>query len=222
MRAVYWVATYILHEQIKPACQKLINQNYHLYLDMSCYRKAPLQIVSIWNIVLLAVQNYTQSLFLARQHGANICGVTEHDHKLSWMQISPQMFIVIFCGLETFTLGCFYIPAISKFHCYPPKHRLLSYSLQCDWCDRLCQNRTPRIARIRPCPIWTRYRSTNGWSGKQNRLKYYALSIWSWDTKRPHLACWIDRRSMILLIVVCLETWSLLYSLLDAHVDLYS
>lgn len=114
MRAVYWVATYILHEQIKPACQKLINQNYNLYLDMSCYRKAPLQIVSIWNIVLLAVQNYTQSLFLARQHGANICGVTEHDPKLSWMQISPQMFIVIFCGLETFTLGCFYIPAIMR------------------------------------------------------------------------------------------------------------
>lgn len=114
LRAAYWIATYIQHERIKPACQKLINQNYNLYLDMSCYRKAPLQIVSIWNIVLLAVQNYAQSLFLAREHGANICGLNDSVDNFHSFKISPQMFIVIFCGLETFTLGCFYIPAIMR------------------------------------------------------------------------------------------------------------
>nr|XP_019533795.2 uncharacterized protein LOC109405219 [Aedes albopictus] len=114
LRAAYWIATYIQHEQIKPACQRLINQNYNLYLDMSCYRKAPLQIVSIWNIVLLAVQNYTRSLFLVRQHGADLCGGVNGDNDFHSLQISPQMFIVIFCALETITLGCFYIPAITR------------------------------------------------------------------------------------------------------------
>lgn len=112
-RAGYWIATYIQHEQIKPACQRLINQNYNLYRDMTCYRKAPLQIVSIWNMVLLAVQSYVQTMFMAHEHGPNICAVIDFDDD-RFPTISPQLFIVIFCGLETITLGCFYLPAIMR------------------------------------------------------------------------------------------------------------
>ncbi|XP_062554600.1 uncharacterized protein LOC134219747 [Armigeres subalbatus] len=113
LRTIYWIATYILHERIKPACQKLVNQNYSLYLDMSCYRKAPLQIVSIWNIVLLALQNFIHTLFLAGKHGTDICDAIDDDD-YDEIEISPQIFIVIFCGLETTILSFFYIPAIVR------------------------------------------------------------------------------------------------------------
>ncbi|XP_055636289.1 uncharacterized protein LOC129775502 [Toxorhynchites rutilus septentrionalis] len=113
IRMVFWFLTYVQHELIKPPCQKLINQNYNLYLDMTCYRKAPLQIVSLWNMVLIAVQGYVRSLFKMHEHGASICSGVGFE-EITKLEISPQMFIVLFCGLETMTLACFYIPATKR------------------------------------------------------------------------------------------------------------
>ncbi|XP_055526519.1 uncharacterized protein LOC129719121 [Wyeomyia smithii] len=115
LRMTFWVATYVLHESIKPSCRLLINQNYNLYQDMTCYRKAPLQIVSFWNIILLAIQANIQTLFAVSDSASNICDGVPNITELSasW-NISPQLFISIFCCLETIALACFYIPAIKR------------------------------------------------------------------------------------------------------------
>ncbi|XP_058812975.1 uncharacterized protein LOC131677274 [Topomyia yanbarensis] len=108
LRVAFWIGTYIQHELIKPACQMLVNQNYSLYQDMTCYRKTPLQIVSFWNTILIAIQSYVRSLFQVQEQGTNICGLGET------LDITPQLFISIFNGLETLALACFYVPAIKR------------------------------------------------------------------------------------------------------------
>ncbi|XP_053698603.1 uncharacterized protein LOC128745554 [Sabethes cyaneus] len=115
LRIFFWIITYIQHELIKPACQRLINQNYNLYQDMTCYRKAPLRIVSFWNIILIAIQANIRSLFAVDDREANICKAVGDVWELSvnW-NISPQLFITVFCCLETIALTCFYIPAIKR------------------------------------------------------------------------------------------------------------
>lgn len=107
LRMVYWIGTFIQHELIKAPCRRLINQNYNLYRDMICYRKAPLKVVSLWNAVLIAAQGYAAKQFHVREYGANICSAIGPD-------MTPQLFIVIFCGLETIMLGIFYVPAIKR------------------------------------------------------------------------------------------------------------
>uniref|UniRef100_A0A1Q3EV89 Uncharacterized protein n=1 Tax=Culex tarsalis TaxID=7177 RepID=A0A1Q3EV89_CULTA len=107
LRMVYWIGTFVQHELIKAPCRRLINQNYNLYRDMICYRKAPLKVVSIWNAVLVATQGYVYKQFHVKDYRANICSAIGPD-------MTPQLFIVVFCGLETIMLGIFYVPAIKR------------------------------------------------------------------------------------------------------------
>ncbi|XP_055585737.1 uncharacterized protein LOC129738543 [Uranotaenia lowii] len=116
-RMVFWIGTYAQHELIKPPCQRLINQNFCLYRDMTCYRKAPLQIVSIWNTMLIGVQLYTHSLFAVSDRNQSICAHVGPDTVVGAIwdhKITPQLFIVLFCLLETLALSCFYVPAIKR------------------------------------------------------------------------------------------------------------
>ncbi|XP_058461740.1 uncharacterized protein LOC131436825 [Malaya genurostris] len=114
LRIAFWIGTYIQHDLIKPACHMLVNLNYSLYRDMTCYRKAPLRIVSFWNMILLAIQSYIRSLFRIGEQEANICGGQSGHEFDDVLNITPQLFISIFSGLETLALACFYVPAIKR------------------------------------------------------------------------------------------------------------
>lgn len=113
LRAGFWFGTYMLNEKIKDPCRKLIDNNYLLYRNMTSYRKAPLQIVSFWNTALIAVNGYAKDFF--EQNGMESSGNCQPiDHDLVKALNSPQLMIVIFCGIESIALSCFYVVAMGK------------------------------------------------------------------------------------------------------------
>ncbi|XP_039445839.2 uncharacterized protein LOC120425388 [Culex pipiens pallens] len=92
----------------KPSCRKILRQDYRLYRRLSIYRKRPLQIVSVWNTVLIVTQEYVSNH--CPQHES---GLTNGEEcKVIWS--APQTFIVAFSGLQLLALTAFYVPAFVK------------------------------------------------------------------------------------------------------------
>lgn len=112
LRAGFWFGTYILSEKLKAPCRLLIAKHYPLYCKMTTYRKAPLQIVSFWNTTLIAVNAYARHLLeKSEMESSGKCKLMI-DSDLMDALAAPQLVIVIFCGIESVALSCFYVAAI--------------------------------------------------------------------------------------------------------------
>uniref|UniRef100_A0A182SYL4 Uncharacterized protein n=1 Tax=Anopheles maculatus TaxID=74869 RepID=A0A182SYL4_9DIPT len=57
LRIFYWLATYVIHERNKREFARLAEPDFDHYRCLTVYRKAPLQIATLWNVILLTVQN---------------------------------------------------------------------------------------------------------------------------------------------------------------------
>lgn len=110
LRAGYWFATYQLNEEIKALCRKLVDQNYPLYEKLAVCRKAPLNIVSIWNSALFAFIGYANYYFQQRGVRNSLSIVND----ISIMLQAPQFLIVVFCVIESFVLSIVYVITFGK------------------------------------------------------------------------------------------------------------
>ncbi|KAL1375290.1 hypothetical protein pipiens_017569 [Culex pipiens pipiens] len=104
----FWIGTYAVNDLIKPSCRKMLRQDYRLYRRLSIYRKRPLQIVSVWNTVLIATQEYVSNHY--PQHESSL--INGEECKVIWS--TPQTFVVAFSGLQMLALTVFYVPAFVK------------------------------------------------------------------------------------------------------------
>ncbi|XP_040151625.1 uncharacterized protein LOC120893668 [Anopheles arabiensis] len=105
LRIVYWLVTYVIHERNKAEFVRLAEPDFDHYRALAVYRKAPLQIATLWNVILLTVQNQVRYLFPYERpdHGAG--GALNPA-------ITPQVFVVVVCALELLVLLCFYVPLV--------------------------------------------------------------------------------------------------------------
>uniref|UniRef100_A0A182JWR8 Transmembrane protein 192 n=1 Tax=Anopheles christyi TaxID=43041 RepID=A0A182JWR8_9DIPT len=106
LRLVYWLVTYVIHERNKTEFVRLVEPDFDHYRALTAYRKAPLQIATLWNVILLTVQNQVRYLFPhEHQGGDDSDGVGALNPA-----ITPQVFVIVVCGLELLVLLCFYVP----------------------------------------------------------------------------------------------------------------
>ncbi|KFB46708.1 AGAP003086-PA-like protein [Anopheles sinensis] len=108
LRVVYWLLTYVVHECHKREFGRLAEPDFDRYRALTVYRKAPLQIASLWNVILLAVQNQVRYLF---PHQTDHDGMASGGGALN-PAITPQVFVIVVCALELLVLLCFYVPLV--------------------------------------------------------------------------------------------------------------
>uniref|UniRef100_A0A182JBU7 Uncharacterized protein n=1 Tax=Anopheles atroparvus TaxID=41427 RepID=A0A182JBU7_ANOAO len=108
LRIAYWLLTYVVHERHKREFERLAEPDFDRYRALTVYRKAPLQIASLWNVILLAVQNQVRYLF---PHDTDRDGTGSGGGALN-PAITPQVFVIVVCALELLVLLCFYVPLV--------------------------------------------------------------------------------------------------------------
>lgn len=96
MRAAFWLITFLIDYYVKRHHDKLRLDGYHdFHRATTGHRAVPLQIVSLWNTFLLAVQALIQHYY--GDAFAEKCVVVGF--------LSPIVYITMFCSLETFVLA---------------------------------------------------------------------------------------------------------------------
>lgn len=96
MRAAFWLITFLIDHYVKRHHEKLRLDGYHdFHRATTGHRAVPLQIVSLWNTFLLAVQALIQHYY--GDAFAEKCVVVGF--------LSPIVYITMFCSLETFVLA---------------------------------------------------------------------------------------------------------------------
>ncbi|XP_058058184.1 uncharacterized protein LOC131209196 [Anopheles bellator] len=115
LRVLYWLLAYVIHARSKREFGKLVEADFDRYRTFSVYRKAPLQIVTIWNVILLTVQNQVR-LLVPYDQLPKRSEDTNASHKSEGIQlnpaITPQVFVTVVCALELLVLLCFYVPLV--------------------------------------------------------------------------------------------------------------
>ncbi|XP_055636309.1 transmembrane protein 192-like isoform X2 [Toxorhynchites rutilus septentrionalis] len=97
LRAAFWLLTYLFDHFVKNRHENLRLDGYHEFHRAIAYHKTvPLQIVSLWNTFLLAVQALIQHYY--GDNFAEKCAVAG--------LFVPIVYITMFCSLETLVL-CF-------------------------------------------------------------------------------------------------------------------
>lgn len=105
LRAAFWLITYLFDHFVKKHHDKLRLDGYHdFYRSTSGHKTVPLQIVSLWNTFLLAVQALIQHYY--GDNFAEKCVVVGF--------LSPIVYITLFCSLETFVLSLVHGSYIAK------------------------------------------------------------------------------------------------------------
>ncbi|XP_052891966.1 uncharacterized protein LOC128299879 [Anopheles moucheti] len=112
LRISYWVVTYVIHEQNKREFVRLAEADFDHYRMLTVYRKAPLQIATLWNVILLTVQNQVRYLFPYVQGDASDGSVGTTVGGALNPAITPQVFVIVVCALELLVLLCFYVPLV--------------------------------------------------------------------------------------------------------------
>uniref|UniRef100_A0A4Y0BW92 Transmembrane protein 192 n=1 Tax=Anopheles funestus TaxID=62324 RepID=A0A4Y0BW92_ANOFN len=115
LRISYWVVTYVIHEQNKREFVRLAEPDFDHYRSLTVYRKAPLQIATLWNVILLTVQNQVRYLFPYEHHdtsGTNSGNDRNAAGGALNPAITPQVFVIVVCSLELLVLLCFYVPLV--------------------------------------------------------------------------------------------------------------
>uniref|UniRef100_A0A182QBV5 Transmembrane protein 192 n=1 Tax=Anopheles farauti TaxID=69004 RepID=A0A182QBV5_9DIPT len=110
MRIAYWLATYVIHQRNKTEFGRLAEPDFDHYRALTVYRKAPLQIATLWNVILLTVQNQVRYLFPYEHRDAEP-GANSTAGALN-PAITPQVFLIVVCALELLVLLCFYVPLV--------------------------------------------------------------------------------------------------------------
>ncbi|XP_050072243.1 uncharacterized protein LOC126560124 [Anopheles maculipalpis] len=111
LRIAYWLVTYVIHERNKREFVRLAEPDFDHYRTLAVYRKAPLQIATLWNVILLTVQNQVRYLFPYDHQAANGVDGTPTVGALN-PAITPQVFVIVVCALELLVLLCFYVPLV--------------------------------------------------------------------------------------------------------------
>lgn len=110
LRAAFWLITYLFDRFVKMRHEKLRLDGYHeFHRSTAHHRTVPLQIVSLWNTFLLAVQALIQHYY--GDNFAEKCLVVGF--------LSPIVYITLFCSLETVVLSFvhgFYIAKVVRFN----------------------------------------------------------------------------------------------------------
>ncbi|ETN61775.1 hypothetical protein AND_006560 [Anopheles darlingi] len=117
LRVGYWLVTYVIHERCKHEFARLLEPDFDRYRSLSVYRKAPLQIVTLWNVILLTVQNQVRFLFPYESAGpgGNTPGNPSNGNKAEGAlnpAITPQLFVMVVWGLELLLQLFFNVPFI--------------------------------------------------------------------------------------------------------------
>uniref|UniRef100_A0A182MW70 Transmembrane protein 192 n=1 Tax=Anopheles culicifacies TaxID=139723 RepID=A0A182MW70_9DIPT len=116
LRIGYWLVTYVIHEQNKREFVRLAEPDFDHYRSLTVYRKAPLQIATLWNVILLTVQNQVRYLFPYEHQDAsassNSSDRTSAGGGALNPAITPQVFVIVVCALELLVLLCFYVPFV--------------------------------------------------------------------------------------------------------------
>ncbi|XP_050087172.1 uncharacterized protein LOC126572145 [Anopheles aquasalis] len=118
MRVGYWLVTYVIHERCKQEFARLLEPDFDRYRSLSVYRKAPLQIATLWNVILLAVQNQVRFLFpydSTIPTGGSSAGNAGTGNKAEGAlnpAITPQVFVIVVSALELLVQLCFYVPFV--------------------------------------------------------------------------------------------------------------
>ncbi|XP_062554616.1 transmembrane protein 192-like isoform X1 [Armigeres subalbatus] len=114
LRAAFWLITYVFDRFVKHRHEKLRLDGYHdFHRSTSRHRSVPLQIVSLWNTFLLAIQTLIQHYY--GDSFAEKCVIVG--------LLSPIVYITLFCSLETVVLGFvhgFYIAKVVRFNRMAP------------------------------------------------------------------------------------------------------
>ncbi|XP_053669870.1 uncharacterized protein LOC128720235 [Anopheles nili] len=117
LRIGYWLVTYVMHERSKKEFGRLVEPDFDHYRSLAVYRKAPLQIATLWNVILITVQNQVRYLF--PHSNRNVpdsagAGVSERPPSEGALNpaITPQVFVIVVCALELLVLACFYVPFV--------------------------------------------------------------------------------------------------------------
>ncbi|XP_035897070.1 uncharacterized protein LOC118505422 [Anopheles stephensi] len=111
LRICYWLATYAIHERSKGEFVRLAEPDFDHYRSLAVYRKAPLQIATLWNVILLTVQNQVRYLFPYAHQNAGERAAAGDGGALN-PAITPQVFVLVVCALELLVLLCFYVPLV--------------------------------------------------------------------------------------------------------------
>lgn len=105
LRAAFWLITYLFDHFVKNRHEKMRLDGYHdFYRCTDRHRTVPLQIVSLWNTFLLAVQALIQHFY--GDDFAQKCVVVG--------LLSPIVYITLFCSLETLVLSIVHGTYITK------------------------------------------------------------------------------------------------------------
>lgn len=109
LRIGYWLVTYVIHDRNKTEFGRLVEPDFDHYRALTVYRKAPLQIATLWNVILLTVQNQVRYLFPYEHRTGEPVGTPGGVLNPA---ITPQVFVVVVCALELLVLLCFYVPLV--------------------------------------------------------------------------------------------------------------
>ncbi|XP_035783741.1 uncharacterized protein LOC118461953 [Anopheles albimanus] len=117
LRVAYWLVTYVIHERCKHEFACLLEPDFDRYRSLSVYRKAPLQIATLWNVILLTVQNQVRFLFPydSTVPGGSSAGNAGSGNKVEGAlnpAITPQVFVIVMSALELLVQLCFYVPFV--------------------------------------------------------------------------------------------------------------
>lgn len=110
LRAAFWIVTYLFDHLVRKHHEKLRLDGYHdFHRTVESHKGIPLQIVSLWNTFLLAIQALIQHYY----------GDAFGEKCLVVGLLSPIVYISAFSGLETIVLAIVngsYIAKVVRFN----------------------------------------------------------------------------------------------------------
>ncbi|XP_055585756.1 transmembrane protein 192 isoform X3 [Uranotaenia lowii] len=110
LRAAFWLITFLFDQLVHRRHEQLRLDGYHdFHRSTTKHKSIPLQIVSLWNTFLLAIQALIQHYY--GDHFAEKCII------VGWL--SPIVYVTLFCSMETLTLSLVngtYIAKVVRFN----------------------------------------------------------------------------------------------------------
>lgn len=110
LRAAFWIVTYLFDHLVRKHHEKLRLNGYHdFHRTVEGHKTVPLQIVSLWNTFLLAIQTLIQHYY----------GDAFGEKCVVVGLLSPIVYISAFSGLETIVLAIVngsYIAKVRRFN----------------------------------------------------------------------------------------------------------